>query len=507
MDIENKIPKGYFLTEFDLVNNTASPISYDLFNVNTLNVFSTQPSPVLPPSVFSTNITVGGVPSGIAYNPVSNSVYSVSANNTVSVIDCNSNTLIFTIIFPPATSPAGISYNTLSNTMYVTCSASDEVYVIDCSTNTIIGSAILVGLNPIGIAYNTLNNTMYVSNNSSGSVSVINCNTNTVIGLPISVGTDSEGIAYDSIDNRMYVCCPTDDNVAVINCVTNLVIANIPVTSQPLQIDYNTTSNTMYVANLGSSDVWVIDCSTNTVIGSPINVGTDPVGIEYNSLLNLMYVSNLSSSDISVINCSTNLVVNTIPIASTPSRRSIVFNFTDNTFYIGSFSPSIYVLSPISSTTSYIGGSFNYNQFIRDIQNNPVLVKDVMFYSSNQSNVNQVFFTAIKDATGLTILDPKYPQLSVSVNQMQNSISKVDFGENGFVLDVTNSFSGVTVAAQSTLKLILVLKQDKKAYYLSGEDLCSKLENVNKVQYVMGVDNRNNVIHLPVLNFNTKENK
>ena len=504
MDIKNKIPKGYFLTEFDLVNNTNFPVSYNLFDVNTLNVFETQPLPVLPPTVLS-SVSTGTGNKYMAYNSFNNTIYFTETllSKNIYVINCSTNTI--TSVIPVGTPITGIAYNSQDNTMYVCDNGISVVYVVDCVSNTIIFTISSIGIDPKYITYNSLNNTMYIGDSSSSNIYVIDCSSNTLSStIPVGSVTDGE-LVYNSTNNTIYSCSShPSDVVYVIDCSSNMLSSTIPVGSAPSGVTYNSLNNTVYVSNTSSSDISVINCSTNLVILT-INVGGKPKGISYNSILNLVYVANFSSDDVSVINCSTNLVINTI--TTLPNQNQVVFNTIDNTFYISNIgtSSTISVLSPLSATTTYIGGSFNYNQFLRDIQNNPVLVKDVMFYSSNQSNVNQVFFTAIKDATGLTVLDPKYPQLSVSVNQMQNSISKVDFGENGFVLDVTNSFSGVTVAAQSTLKLILVMKQDKKAYYLSGEDLCSKLENVNKVQYVMGVDNRNNVIHLPVLNFNTEK--
>lgn len=500
MDIKNKIPKGYFLTEFDLVNNTASPISYDLFNVNTLNVFETQQQQNVLPNIVTGTLT-GTNPLGIKYCPTNNSMYLLNVlDSTISVLSCDTYSIVFTI---PASvgQPAWIAYNSTNNSMYITLN-NNTIRVIDCATNTettIISVPLLL---LIGIEYCPINNLIYVCSQTSGKVGIINCSNNTYVSS-ITVGVNPRFLAYNTLNDTMYVTNSGSNSVSVINCSTNLVVNTIAVGIQGFKISYNSINNSMYFTTNPSNLLGVIDCNNDT-LATTITLPSLGYDVSFNSLLNAMYVTLASISQVSIIDCSTNTINSNLVAAG--NTLAIEFNVTNNSFFITAFGGGTStIISPSVFTTSYIGGSFNYNQFLRDIQNNPVLVKDVMFYSSNQSNVNQVFFTAIKDATGLTVLDPKYPQLSVSVNQMQNSISKVDFGDKGFVLDVTNSFSGVTVAAQSTLKLILVLKQEKKSYYLSGEDLCSKLENVNKVQYVMGVDNRNNVIHLPVLNFNTEK--
>jgi YVTN family beta-propeller protein len=509
LDISKKIPKGYFQTEFDLVNATNFPVSFNLFDVNTLSVTPTQASPILPPSVFGSSISIGegADPQAMAYNPTNNTIYVCNnGNDTVSIINCNTNTIIATISVP-SSSPSTIAYNPISNTMYFTGNLSGLVYVIDCATNLVIGSPISVGTDPTTIAYCSLNNTMYVVNNGSNDVSVIDCNTNTVIGLPITIGNNAAGISYDSLDNRMYVCNAFDDTVSVINCTTNLVISTIPVGVFPLDIAYNSLSNTVYVACSGSTAVYVIDCSTNTVIGSPIVVGLSCTAIVYNSILNLMYTSSISSVSIYVIDCSSNVVVNTIATPSQISALGLVFNVNDNTIFSSYFNTdSISVLSPLSQTTTYIGGSFNYNQFIQDIQDNPVSIKDVMFYSSDPNNINQVFFTQFKDADGKASYLPQYPQLSVGVNQFQGSVSKVDFGENGVLLDSNNSFYDVTVQGNSSLKLVLIMKQMKKAYSLDAPDISEKMDLIkNNVQYILGVDGRNNIERFSVFNLGENE--
>ena len=123
-------------------------------------------------------IKVGDVPEGIAYDPVNKRMYVSNHNdNTVSVIDTTTNT------------------------------------VIDTKPNTPQIDPIMVGAGPEGIAYDPVNKRMYVSNHNDKSVSVIDTTTNTVIDTkpntpqidPIMVGAGPEDIAYDPVNKRMYV--------------------------------------------------------------------------------------------------------------------------------------------------------------------------------------------------------------------------------------------------------------------------------------------------------------
>ena len=112
--------------------------------------------------------------------------------------------------------PFGIAYDSVNEKIYVTNSNDNTVSVIDITTNTVIDT-ITVGIEPFDIAYDRDNQRMYVSNGGDNTVSVINTTTNTVDPTPITVGSAPYGIAYDLVSDRMYVANSLDDTVSVIN--------------------------------------------------------------------------------------------------------------------------------------------------------------------------------------------------------------------------------------------------------------------------------------------------
>jgi len=505
LDILKKIPKGYFQTEFDLVNNTNFPVSFNLFDVNTLNTVETQAQPILPPSVISNfYLGAGKAPVNLAYCPVNNSVYILSAgDDSISVYDCSLGTISVLSVGAISVGLGYITYCSQNNTMYIVDGSSATVLVIDCSTNTIVDT-ILGAATSFFLVYNSLQNLMYFG--GSGTIGIIDCSNNNTVSY-VSIPTILNPSSYNSSNNTVY-CLDFSGNTAnIFDCNTNTILGStIVVGSLPSRSVYNSVNNYIYVTNNGSNSVSVIDCSTNLVI-STIALGYAPFFICYNVLSNLIYVTSLlSNNDISVIDCSTNTLLS--PISSVGKNPfGIVFNTNDDTLYSADYgSDDLGIVSPISQTTTYIGGTFNYNQFIQDIQDNPALVRDVMFYSSDPDNINQVFFTLFKDANGKSSYTPQYPQLSVGVNQFQGSVSKVDFGEKGFPLDVTHSFYNVTVQANSTLKLVLIMKQMKKAYSLDAPDISENMDLIkNGIQYIKGVDGRNNIERFSVFNLGKDE--
>jgi YVTN family beta-propeller protein len=112
--------------------------------------------------------------------------------------------------------PFGIAYDSVNERIYVTNSDDNTVSVIDITTNTVIDT-IPIGVVPFDIAYSPDNQRMYVTNGGYSIVSVINTTTNTVEPTPITVGSAPYGIAYDLVSDRMYVANSLDETVSVIN--------------------------------------------------------------------------------------------------------------------------------------------------------------------------------------------------------------------------------------------------------------------------------------------------
>lgn len=493
-EIEKLKEEGFYLTEFNLVNPTTQPVVYDLFNTNTLSTLQTFPSAVFPASILGTSITPYTVASlfGMAFCPVNNNMYIPDADttNSVLVVDINNN-IVATI--PAVAEPSGIVYNPVSNKMYLAVSSVAQVWVIDCSTNMVVNT-INVGNSPSCVAYNSLNNTVYVTCNFSNNVYAINCFNDAVI-TSIPVANAPLGIAYCVANNSVYVATQSTNAVSVINCANNTIVGSpISVGVTPLQMVYNSINNVVYVAHDSTTDIYVIDCSNNTLL-PVIPIGSRSLGLVFVPQFNYLYVSSTDTGEIYTINTANN--VNSVvgsPVFMSTATLSIGYNPVNNVLYVSGFAAQLQTLVPAVAQVSYVTGSFNYNQFIQDIQDNPILVKCALIVSSNESNISQVFFTTVKNANGQSASVPRYPQLSVSTNQMQSSVSKVCFGE-GFVLDVESFFSNFTVNAVSSIKLILIQKQTKKSDSLGNEnDTCNKLNLIrNVIQEVKGVDAFNNI--------------
>ena len=95
---------------------------------------------------------------------------------------------------------------------YITNVIDDTVSVIDTATNTVIDT-IIVGDRPIPVAVSPDGTRVYVGNNDDDTVSVIDTSTNTVIDT-VNVGDGPIGMAVTPDNTRVYVANEDDDTVS-----------------------------------------------------------------------------------------------------------------------------------------------------------------------------------------------------------------------------------------------------------------------------------------------------
>ena len=180
--------------------------------------------------------------------------------------------------------PSSIAFDSENNRMYVTNYIDDTVSVIDTATYSIIAT-VSIGNTPNGIAFDSENNRMYYSlGNSLADISkrirFIDTADHSVSANIATAEPIAYGIAFDPVNNRMYVvnwnavecCTPDNSSVSVINTATNRLIANIPVGDYSYDIAFDSENNRMYVTNYSDNTVSVISTATNSVIAT-VSVG------------------------------------------------------------------------------------------------------------------------------------------------------------------------------------------------------------------------------------------
>ena len=145
---------GSYHSTYNNVNNT---MYFSLYFTNQVKVYDFNVN------FITATIDVGVEPNELEFNPSLNRIYTLNeTDNTVSVIDCDTNTVIATIT--GMTNIITILYIP-NTTKLLVGSLNGVIYKINCSNNTITCSQDL-GTNISGMVYNTNDGFVYASNNT-----------------------------------------------------------------------------------------------------------------------------------------------------------------------------------------------------------------------------------------------------------------------------------------------------------------------------------------------------
>lgn len=299
-------------------------------------------------------ITVGGNPVAIAYNPSNDEIYVAdSQSGIVSVINTTTGVVEANVVV--GFGPSALVYNPNNTELYVVNTNSSNVAVI-AENNTVV-TTIDVGMQPAGIAYNHENGEIYVTNAGSDTVSVINASTNTVIGT-ILVGDRPTAIEYDPVNNEIYVADSGSNIVTVINATTNQVIQNISVGDNPTAITIDTNNGNIFVAaesngtqttaassSEATSGVYLIDGTTNQVIAeADIGEGTT-TSLTFDPVANEVIAVDTSAGIIDIIDAETDTVVQTQSLVGGSPTAVAYDESTDSVIIATGTSETVVILS------------------------------------------------------------------------------------------------------------------------------------------------------------------
>ena len=342
------------------------PYAYVANNTdNTVTVIDTNSGTVVK------TIGVGILPYGVAVNQAGTFAYVTNAgSDTVSVISTATNAVVATITLTGLVSPMDIALSPNGKTAYVSCSA-NAVAVINTAAKTFKTIAVQ---NPIGLAVTPTGAFLYVVSSSAGKVLVISTLTNAVAAT-IAVGTNIPiGVVISPDGTTAYVTNYNAHTVTVIRTGNNVVAKTINVSAGPFHEAVSPDGHWLYVANYnagGGNLVTVINTSTQTVAGTVV-VGTGPNGLAFTQDSAFVGVTNESSNTVSVINTASRTVRQTIPVGKGPIGGSILGPQTVSTVaggYVGDNGPatSAAIEGPAASVLDSAG-----NLYVSDVYGNRI---------------------------------------------------------------------------------------------------------------------------------------
>jgi YVTN family beta-propeller protein len=291
-------------------------------------------------------IQVGTNPVDIGVNPQTNRIYVANSNNSVSVIDGTSDTVVATI---PTNAPFSVAVNPTTNRIYVGTApntANATVSVIDGSSNAITAVIPIFG-QLLFLAVNPTTNRIYAANGGfAHNVQVIDGSTNTVVAA-IPAGNSPTGIAVNSATNRVYVANQLDNTVSVIDASSNSVIATVPVGNRPVgQISVSVASNRIYVGD-EQNTITVIDGATNTALAT-IPVAQAVLSTGVNDVTGHVFGLQYFANSVAIIDRTSNAVIQTLSLGPNPGGNpyNVAVNSATGKVYVTGFTTGlVYVLS------------------------------------------------------------------------------------------------------------------------------------------------------------------
>ena len=259
--------------------NSAGTRAYVSHLNGTVSVLDTSTA---SPTVIA-SVPVGPQPYSLALSP-DGSLYVVNSNDTMSVIDTGTNTLVRTVALDtsPETGMHFVALDTYGR-VYLSDAADGVVRSVSGSpsastTVSTTSTAITVGTNPSLVTVS--GNRTYVLNSGSNTVSVIDSGSKQVINtVPIRAG--AIGLTATPAGDRVYVAYY--DTVSVIDAATRLVRVDVPIPDLCAGVCYGSTVGLtdlaispdgarVYVIQEYATDIgpWgsvaVIDTSTDTLV-------------------------------------------------------------------------------------------------------------------------------------------------------------------------------------------------------------------------------------------------
>ena len=195
----------------------------------------------------------------------------------------------------------------------------NTVSVIDTATNTVVAT-IPVGNFPLGVAVTPDGTKVYVANFSDNTVSVIHTATNTVVKT-IPVGTGPMAVAVTPDGTKVYVTNDGSNNVSVIHRPGNTVVATIPVGTHPAGVAVTPDGTQVYVTNAADNTVSVIDTATNTVVAYRSRWGRAQIGSRSPRMGHRSTSRIHGSGSVSVIRTANRAVVGRFRWGSPEGRR------------------------------------------------------------------------------------------------------------------------------------------------------------------------------------------
>ena len=255
-----------------------------------------------------TTIPVGEEPDQLFWNPLGDKVYcSNRAENTVTIIDCQTNQVSATLHVPAG--PSFFGWNPHANKVYCSSGDANRISVIDGVGDTLIHSITASGW-PGRLAYCETLDKLYVSCADDCYIRIFDDTTYEQVrrlDLPLNPGP----LVWNPASNRVFVSAGGDpDTVYVIDCATDSIVARRDIGPMGAPFLRHATRDVVYAPSHDSMHVF---SPTGDSVLAEFGIGAyAPWYICAVPYPDKLYVGDFNGFGITVIDCAYNAVVDTL---------------------------------------------------------------------------------------------------------------------------------------------------------------------------------------------------
>lgn len=372
------------------------------------------------------SIALSGVPRDIFVDDTVNRAFVTTSADTIDVINTQTNTLSSSISTGGGSSPFGL-----------------------CDYNGSLAVA-LTGSNTVRI-YNT--ETLAVENNfSSGSASY------TLIGFnplqqffygKVGTGTLEKFDPSTLVRTTITTFGGTISDIRYIDFAASIAVAEAGGANNVYFY-----SNTTLVNQLNFSGAF-----------APRFISIDRVNQEI--LIDAIGTTEVAFANITAIQAGSASQVLTTTYQNVASGY---FESSETYIVINTGTTDITLINRKSSVKFTMNGSQSeYDYLVNDIQYNPLICFYIYLKVSNVNQFSSVVNLEISQATGITFVDPKYPDVYVDKDQGQPNYVLIPI--NGFTFDGSDYISNYILAANTEITMVLYVRQMKRAKMMNNRYL------------------------------------
>jgi YVTN family beta-propeller protein len=237
-------------------------------------------------------------------------------DNTISVIDTGTNTVVRTLNVQPF--PTALAVSPDGTRLYVNAVITPNpgyvVQVLDVATGGTIATIPLnVPQSGSGMVISRDGTRLYVSNTAlnASSISQINTATNTVM-LNVQVGTTPRGLDISADGSFVYAAVQNSNALTVMQTNPAFAVAVVPVGQLPLAVRLTPNGGRAYVVNSTSNNISVVSTSGRAVVATV--PATLPRAIDFTPDGTRGFVA--ADGRVYVLDTATNTITGNIPFAA-----------------------------------------------------------------------------------------------------------------------------------------------------------------------------------------------